>query len=243
MWARQQAWVGIVERLDQAVERAEDRRGDLDRLGGRVDADHRVAAAVEQAVGGREQDAAEVVAGMVRLDADAQHPALAHRVAAAGHDPDLARGQHQVLVAHQLGRRRRDLRRRCPGGPRPASLAGRGVVEDPLAELADGQAAERCEGVAVERVEDQPADLVDVGIDQRVVDDLAERQVGQDELGGDALALGPRGQPGELVARLLLVGLGEDLAQVGEVKPLASDDGRQVHGGAPTYGRGMFDRR
>ena len=66
-----------------------------------------------------------------------------------------------------------------------------------------------------------------------MVDDLAERQVGQDELGGNALALGPRGQPGELVARLLLVGLGEDLAQVGEVKSLVSDDGRQVHGSAP----------
>ena len=78
-----------------------------------------------------------------------------------------------------------------------------------------------CERVAIERVEDQPADFVGVGIDQRVVDDLVERQIGQDELGGDALALGPRGQPGELVARLLLVGLGEDLAQVGEVKSLA----------------------
>ena len=66
------------------------------------------------------------------------------------------------------------------------------------------------------RLEDQPADLIGVGIDQRMVDDLSERQLGQDELGGDALALGPRGQPGELVARLLLVGLGEDLAQVGE---------------------------
>ena len=47
--------------------------------------------------------------------------------------------------------------------------------------------------VAVERVEDQPADLVVVGVDQRVVDDLAERHVGQDQLGRDPLALRPRG--------------------------------------------------
>ena len=121
-----------------------------------------------------------------------------------------------------------------PGPDRRQHLLGRGVVENPFAELADGQAAQCGEGVAVERLEDQPAHLVGVGIDQRVVDDLAERQVGQDQLGGDPLALGPRGQPGELVARLLLVGLGEDLAQVGEVKSLASDHGRQVHGSTPT---------
>ncbi len=62
MWARQQAWVGIAS---ASIRRSSARRiaaSDLDRLGGRIDADHRVAAAEEQAVDGREQDAAEVVA-------------------------------------------------------------------------------------------------------------------------------------------------------------------------------------
>ena len=200
---------GDLQCLDQAVERTEDGLGDIDRLGGRIDADHRIAAAEEQAVGGRQEDAAQVVAGMIRLDADAHDAALAHRVATTGHHPDLARGQDQVLVAHQLGRRRGHLRSQ-PGPDRGQRLAGRRVVEDPFAELADGQTAEGLEGVAVERLADQPADLVGVGIDQRVVDDLAERQLGQDELGRHALALGPRGDPGELVARLLLIGRGED---------------------------------
>ncbi len=40
-----------------------------------------------------------------------------------------------------------------PGRTAARSLAGRGVVEEPLAELADGQAAERGEGTAVERLE------------------------------------------------------------------------------------------
>ena len=124
--------------FDQAVEGAEDGRGDLDRLGGRVDADHRVAAAVEQSVGRREQDAPDVVAGMVGLDANAEHPALAHRVAATGHDPHLARGQHQVFVAHQLGDRRRQLRDQARADRRQHAL-GRGVVEDPFAKLADRQ--------------------------------------------------------------------------------------------------------
>ena len=77
--------------------------------------------------------------------------------------------------------RRRDRGQVLPGG---------GVVEEPVAELADGQAAKRREGLRGRAVEDQPADLVVVGIDQRMVDDLAKRQVGQDELGGDPLALG-----------------------------------------------------
>ncbi len=140
---------GDRQRVDQAIESAEDARGDLDRLGGRVDADHRVAAAEEQAVGGREQDAAEVVAGMVGLDADAQHTALAHRVSAASHDADLARGQHQVLVAHQLGGRRRQLRDQA-GTDRRQLLLGRGVVENPFAEFAHRQPAECGESVKVE---------------------------------------------------------------------------------------------
>ena len=223
---------GDLQRIDEAVERAEDGLGDVDRLGGRIDADHRIAAAVEQAVGGRQEDAAQVVAGVIRLDADAQDAAPAHRVAATGYYPDLARGQDQVLVAHQLGRRRYHFRSQS-GLDRGQRLAGRGVVENPVAERADGQAAEGLEGVGVERFADQPANLVGVRIDQRMVDDLAERQFSQDELGRHALALAPRGDPGELVARLLLIGRGEDRAQVGEGKPLASNDGRQVHGSVP----------
>ena len=58
MWARQQAWVGNLEDVDQPVEAVQDRADDRRPIGGRVDADHRVAAAEEQAIGGREQDAA-----------------------------------------------------------------------------------------------------------------------------------------------------------------------------------------
>ncbi len=136
---------------------------------------------------------------MIRLDADAQHPALAHRVAAPGHHADLARGQHEILVAQQLGHRRGDLGRQ-PGPDRDQVRLGRGVVEDPFAERAHGQATERAERIRVERLADQAADLVVLGIDQRVVDDLPEGQLGQDELGGDPLALGVRRQPGKLIA-------------------------------------------
>ena len=105
MCARQQACVGTSSASMRRSSAAEDRGDDLDRFRRRVHADHGVAAAEEQAVDGRQQDAAEVVARVVRLHADAEHAALAQRVAAACHDADLARGQHQILVAHQLRRR------------------------------------------------------------------------------------------------------------------------------------------
>ncbi len=52
---------------DQAVEPAQDGGHRVDRLDGRVDADHGVAAAEQQSVDRRQQDAAQVVGRMVGL--------------------------------------------------------------------------------------------------------------------------------------------------------------------------------
>ena len=70
---------------------------------------------------------------------------------------------------------------------------------------------------------DQAADVVRVGIDQRVIDDFAERDVGQGPLGGHPFALTAGRDAGQLVARLLLVGLGQQFGQIGEVEPLAAN--------------------
>ena len=100
-----------LERLDQAVEcTAGSPPTTSTDSAGRIDADHGIAAAILQPVDRREEYAEKVVGGMVGLNANAQHPALAHRVAAARNDAHLARGQYQVFVAHQLRNRRRDLR-------------------------------------------------------------------------------------------------------------------------------------
>ena len=83
MWARQQACVGTPR---ASISRSRPRRmtpHGLDRIGRRVDADDRVAAAEEQAVEGGEQDAAEIVGRMVRLHADAENARFAQRVPAA----------------------------------------------------------------------------------------------------------------------------------------------------------------
>ena len=104
MCARQHACVGIASVVDEPVQPAQDGRHRIDRFGRRIDADDRVAAAEQQTVNRRQQNAAEIVGGMVRLHADAEHAALAQRIAAARHIADLARREDQVLVAHQLGR-------------------------------------------------------------------------------------------------------------------------------------------
>ena len=71
-------------------------------------------------------------------------------------------------------------------GPRPVVASSRiHSRNSPTVSARSGAKA-----VAIVPVEDQPADLVVVRVDQRVIDDLRQRQVGQHELGGDALALG-----------------------------------------------------
>ncbi len=94
---------GHVVGVDEALERVEDRRDGFDGIGGGIHADDGVAAAVEQAFEGGEEDAADVVDGMIRLDADAENAALAHRVAAAGDIADFRRGEDEILVAHDFG--------------------------------------------------------------------------------------------------------------------------------------------
>jgi hypothetical protein len=101
------------------------------------------------------------------------------------------------------------------------------VLSQNLAELAHGQAGDLAEGRSVEAVQNQLRDVVGGRVDQGVVDDLGQGEVGQHPFGGDSLALGTGGDSGQAVARLLLVGPGEDVAQAVEAEPLGLDGGDQ----------------
>src|SRR5262249_46287494 len=103
------------------------------------------------------------------------------------------------------------------------------VAKQSLAELADRQAAERAEDGLVEAVEQEAAHLVVIGVDQRALDNLAEPDICEDCLGGDAVALGGGGDAGEAIAGLLLVGLREDLAQVSEGETLVAENRGERH--------------
>jgi hypothetical protein len=160
---------------------------------------------------------------VIRLHAHGEDAALAERIAAAGDVPDLAGDKDQVLVAHQLRSRGGDFRRDDRG-----EIVQRRLVafEQQLAELADRQPRQALfETGTVERITDESRHVVGVVIDHGVVDDFAERHVGQGEFGGDALAFGRRGNSGQLIARFFLVCLGEQVAQVGKSEPLRADGG------------------
>src|SRR5262249_45146213 len=73
---------GNSECSDQAIKSTQNRRNRRDGISGGVDANYRVAAAIQQAVERREKNAADVVSWMVGLETNAEHSALAHRVAA-----------------------------------------------------------------------------------------------------------------------------------------------------------------
>src|SRR5262249_10250177 len=75
--------------VDEPFESVQNRVDRLNRIGGRVDADYGVSAAVEQAVKSGEQDSGHIIGGMVGLEANAENAALAHGVAAACDYPDL----------------------------------------------------------------------------------------------------------------------------------------------------------
>ena len=228
MCARQQACVGIAKTSISRSRVLQNIANDLDRFGGRVDADDRVAAAVQQAVDRRQQDPSQVVAGVIGLDPDAQHPALAHRVATAGDVANLAGGDNEVFVAHQLGGSRRDLRNQAGRGGGEVCARG-GIIEHPLAKFTDGEASKGCESLTIKPVENQTAHLVGLGIDKGMLGDLLQGEIRKDDLGSDPLALRPRRQTRELIARFLLVGLRENLAQVGEREPLSAKDSRKIH--------------
>jgi hypothetical protein len=210
---------GDAEAADDLLQRVQQPADRGDGLGDRVDPDQRVATAVQEAVQGGGQHAVHRVGGVVGLHPAAEHPALAHGGSAAGDGAQRCGGHHEVLVAHELGHRRGDA-----GGQRPgqAVAPGRGeaAAEHELAQLAHRQRAQLREARPVVPTLDQ---LRHVVLDQARVGDLAQGHSGQGELGRDPLHLGVRGDPGELVAGLLLVRLGQQLAQVGEGEGLAAD--------------------
>ena len=127
-----------------------------DVVAGGIDADDRVAAAEHQAIDDGGGDAALIIGRVVRLQAHRHAPFEADRVAKAGDDLDLARGENKILIAHDLGDRRRDLRRDARSKARQ-NLRGRRLRQKPVAELADRHVRDGRKCALVVAVDDQPA--------------------------------------------------------------------------------------
>lgn len=213
---------GDLVALDDGVEHLQQGADGGDAVGGRVDADHGVAVAVEQAVEDARGDAGGVVGRVVRLQAGGEPAAQAHGVAEAGDHADLLRHQHQVLHAHDLRHGGGHLRGQPPRQVAQGRLVG-GLAQQPVAEVAHGEVADRGEGGPVVGVEDQPGDLVLLVGDQRLVEEALERHLGQGHLRRHALRVAAGGDARQAVAGAGRAGLGHHLAKAVEAPGLAAD--------------------
>ena len=177
--------------IDQPGQRAQDCTNRFHRIRSRVHSNHRVAASEQQSLKRGQQNSADIIHGMIGLDANSQHAALAHRVPAARHIPDFRSGEDEVLVAHDFGNGRRDF-----GNDGPLEvfqlIFARGVVENKFAEFAHGHALDALKPFRVEGFQEQPADFVVRRIDERLLDNFAERKIRELALRGHAFTLRTR---------------------------------------------------
>ncbi len=102
------------KRRDEAIDCFQDGADRFDGIGGGIHSDDGVSAPVHQAVKRRQQNAADIVGGVVGLQTNAEDAALADGVPATRDVANLCRREHQILVAHQFRGGRGHFRRNAP---------------------------------------------------------------------------------------------------------------------------------
>ena len=148
----------------------------------------------------------------------------------AAHDAALPGDQDQVLVAHELGDGRDHFRGEAGGDGGQHRRIGL-VGEEPVAEATDRQAGDRGKGGRVVGVDDQARDRVGFVRDHGLGEEARERDVGEAELGGDALFRRGGGQAGQFIARATRRRPPQQFAQgVERVMPTADRAGPAFHG-------------
>ena len=172
--------------VDHVVEHSQQRAHGGHAVCRGIDADHRIAAAIEQAVKNAGGDAGRIVGRMVRLQPRRKAPGQADGVAETRYDAAFAGDEDQILHAHELRNGGYHFRRQAGRELRQRRFVGR-RPQQPIAEIADGEAADRGEGAAVVFVDDQPRHLVLLIGNQRFVEKDLQGRVGERHLRRDAL--------------------------------------------------------
>ena len=205
-----------VEALPQRVQHLQQADTFRRIVGRRIDPDHRIAHAEQQAVERRGGDAHRIVRRMIGLQSRTETAGQTERGAHAGDDATLRAHRDQILIAHQLGHRRHHFRRqaRRQGHQR---LAVRGVGQQPVAEFADRHRRHRRECGGVMPVHDQPRDLVVLVGDQGFMQKRAQGQIGQNAPCRHTLRLAIRSDAGQFIAGTAWRGAGHHRRQRGEV--------------------------
>ena len=194
-----QAWIGASSRRAHLVEHAKEARHRFHCIGDRVDADHRVAGTIHQAIDNAGGDPRRIIGRMVRLQAGgkaAGSPMVLRKAVTMRHLPG---DRNEILQAHDLAYGRRHFRRQ-PGREPPSvvsSVSSRSSQSrnSPTVMLATARKG------GIMGVDDQPRDLVGLVGDNRIVQEFAQRQVAKRHLRRHPLRAGRGGNAGKLVAR------------------------------------------
>ena len=206
--------------LPEVIDHHEQCRDCIERIRCRIDADHRIPAAVHEPVEHGRGDALDVVGGMVRLQAHGHASGQPDGIAKArDHRPFLGR-ENQVLIAHEF-RYGGDHFRREPGRDAHERGGIGGVGEQPVAEIAHREMRYLREGLRAMFVDDQPRHLIAFVRDHGFAEERAQRHLRQRHLRGDALFLGGGRDARKLIAGALRRGSGQQGFQVVEtIRPM-----------------------
>ena len=149
---------------------------------GRIDSDHRIAAAIQQPVQNAGGNACYIIRGMIGLEPRRHPPRQADGASESGLHPAFLRDQDQVLVAHDLAHSRRHLRS-YPGADAHQHLGRGQIAQQPVPEVAHGQVGNRLKGPDIVVVENQPGNLILLVGDEGFSQKGLQGQLGQSHLG------------------------------------------------------------
>ena len=185
--------------MPQVVDQREQFVAALRTVGGGIDPDDGVAVAEEEPIDGACQHALRVIDRMVGLDAGGQAAGKTQRIAKPGDDLAFGGNDDEVLVARNLGDRRRHFRRET--GRQGAEGLGRRLIgQQPVAKAADGEVADRRECRGVVAIDDQPRDFVVFVRDDHLAQKGLQRDIRERHLGGDTVRGTFRGDACQAIA-------------------------------------------
>ncbi len=209
------------------------------RVGRRVDPDHRVARTHQQPIEGGNEDALRRIGRMIRLVAGGETPWQAEGRTEARHHRPLGGDGDEILETAELRDRGHHLRRQAgrQGREHPRVRLRR---EQPFPKGADRQGRDWREGLAIVPPGDEIRYLILLGGDQFLFEEGLEGEVGERDLRGEPFHRPLCGDARELVARPFRRRLGEQALEIRKAEARAFDGSCIRHEGVSPEPRGIL---
>ncbi|MNS90716.1 hypothetical protein D3C72_1247780 [compost metagenome] len=199
------------EALDHVVQHVVELFQQRQAVAGRVDADDRIPATIQQAVEHAGGDALQTVGRMIRLQPHAESPRQAEGIAKTRDDPALLRHQDQILIAHQFTHCRRHFRRNACSYP-CQHRAVRLLAQEPIAEIPHRKVRYRRKGQRIVAIDNQPCDLVMFIRHQQLLEKGFQRHIRQRDARRHAFFCTVRRHLRQIIAGTCRRCLGQQLA-------------------------------